>query len=246
MDCYYGSSVNDFLVLKDEVLLDRYPSPDYWSNWGISATEDQSSSSSACGGLPEQSFQQTTFSCDQPNYQLQDLPRFERMDDIFLETIPEDPPCVEILDKSVNFSPEKRCSNTPGGLQKDIAASKFDSSNSESKDCLDIEPPPVKSLDSHEEFILKDLQMVIGQFTEGTRFGFRDALYRLSGYTEQQQVLQDKDADPNTQKATLHTDDNETVRFQNNKSLESETNSTDRLIAKLMFNNMEFNMNGHQ
>lgn len=46
--------------------------------------KDQSSSSSVCGGLLEQSFQQTALSCDQPNYQLQDLSRFEHMDDIFL------------------------------------------------------------------------------------------------------------------------------------------------------------------
>ena len=135
MDWYYGSEVNDFLVPKDQDLLDRHPSPDCWSNWGISAIEgfnspkkfvimdfidetfnnqielesslhdkdqfnesfnnqieiesslhdkDQSSSSSVCGGLPEQSFQQTALSCDQPNYQFQDLPRFEQMDDIFL------------------------------------------------------------------------------------------------------------------------------------------------------------------
>lgn len=46
--------------------------------------KDQSSSSSVCGGLPEQSFQQTALSCDEPNYQLQDLSSFEQIDDIFL------------------------------------------------------------------------------------------------------------------------------------------------------------------
>lgn len=42
--------------------------------------KDQSSSSSVCGGLPEQSFQRTALSCDQ----LQDVSRFEHMDDNFL------------------------------------------------------------------------------------------------------------------------------------------------------------------
>lgn len=115
MDWYYGNGVNDYLVPNDQDLLDRHPSPDYWSNWGISSTEgfnspkknfimdffeerfnnitelepslhdkDQSTSSSVCGGFPEQSFQQAALSCDQPNYQLQDLPRFEPMNYTFL------------------------------------------------------------------------------------------------------------------------------------------------------------------
>lgn len=126
MDSYYGCSMNDFLVPEDQDLLDRHPSPDTWSKWGLNAPEgfdspqkffimelesnatelefnftdesfsneievepsqhdkDQSSSSSACGGLLEQSFEQTALSCDQPNYQLQDLSNIEQMDDIFL------------------------------------------------------------------------------------------------------------------------------------------------------------------
>ncbi|KAJ1399758.1 hypothetical protein SESBI_30061 [Sesbania bispinosa] len=311
MDWYYRSGDNDFQVPKDQELLDRNPSSDCWSNWGISATEgfkspkkffimdfidesfnnqielesslhdkDQSSSSSVCGGLPEQSFQQTALSCDQPNYQLQDLSRFEQMNDIFLDSVPEDLPCVENLDKSFNISPENQCSNTPGGLQKDIAASKFVSCNSESKE---IEAPSVKVLDSfeqcsrydgmheqpsHEEFILKDLQMVLGQLTEGARICFRDALYRLARNAEQQHLLQDQDGDLNMQKAMPNTEHNETVRYiceesemnqevwkrehfqripigyQEKEPMESETNSTDREIANLMFKNMEFNTHG--
>ncbi|XP_061343237.1 protein LNK3-like [Gastrolobium bilobum] len=290
MDWYYGNGINDFLVPKDQDLLDRHPSPDCWSNWGISVTEgfsspkkffimdfidesfnnqieletslhdkDQSSSSSVCGGLSEQSFQQTALSCDQPNYQLQDLQRFEQMNDTFLDSIPEDLPCVENLDKSFNISSENRSSNTSDQLQKDIASSKFVSCNSESKDCLDIEAPSDEVLDSFEqcsrddgmheqsaveEFILKDLEMVIGQFTERTRISFRDALYRLARNTGQQHVLQvqDQDGDHNMQRAMLHPDHSETVRSESKKPMESETNSVDRVIANLMFNNMEFNI----
>nr|ACU18276.1 unknown [Glycine max] len=39
MDWYYGNGINDYLVPRDQDLLDRHPSPDYWSNWGIGATE---------------------------------------------------------------------------------------------------------------------------------------------------------------------------------------------------------------
>ncbi|TKY49739.1 hypothetical protein E2542_SST27182 [Spatholobus suberectus] len=290
MDWYYGSGINDYLVPKDQDLLDRHHSPDYWSNWGISATEgfnspknffimdffeerfnsqielesslhdkDQSTSSSVCGGLPGQSFQQTALSCDQPNYQLQDLPRFE-LNDIFLDSVSEDLPCIDVgnVDKSINISPENQCSSTPGNLQKDITASKSVSSNSESKDCLDIEASSAKVLDSFEqcsrddvmcqqslldEFILKDLEMTIGQFTERARICFRDALYRLARNTEQQHVIVDQDEDLNIQKAMPHADHNETVRrSQDKKPMESATNNIDRIIANLMFKSMEFNI----
>ncbi|KAL2945828.1 hypothetical protein AAZX31_U026200 [Glycine max] len=291
MDWYYGNGVNDYLVPRDQDLLDRHPSPDYWSNWGISATEgfnspknlfimdffeerfnnqielepslhdkDQSSSSSVCGGLPEQSFQQTALSCDQPNYQLQDLLRFEPMNDTFLDSVPEGLPWVDVenLDKSINISPENQWSSTPGILQKEMPASKSVSSNSESKDCLDIEAPLAKVLDSFEqcnrddgmceqsssleEFILKDLEMVIGQFTKRTRICFRDALYRLARNTEEQHVMLDQNEDLNIQKAIPHTDHNETMRSQDKKPMESATNNIDRIIANLMFKSMEFNI----
>ncbi|KAL2990208.1 hypothetical protein AAZX31_11G184200 [Glycine max] len=199
-------------------------------------------------GLPEQSFQQTAFSCDQPNYQLQDLPRFEPMNDTFLDSVPEGLPCVDVenLDKSINISPENQCSSTPGILQKDIPASKSVSSNSESKNCLDIEcsrdDGMCEQSSSLEEFILKDLEMVIGQFTERTRICFRDALYRLARNTEEQPVMLDQNEDLNIQKAIPHTDHNETMRSQDKKPMESETNNIDRIIANLMFKSMEFNI----
>uniref|UniRef100_A0A0R0KCM3 Protein LNK3 n=1 Tax=Glycine max TaxID=3847 RepID=A0A0R0KCM3_SOYBN len=248
MDWYYGNGVNDYLVPRDQDLLDRHPSPDYWSNWGISATEDQSSSSSVCGGLPEQSFQQTALSCDQPNYQLQDLLRFEPMNDTFLDSVPEGLPWVDVenLDKSINISPENQWSSTPGILQKEMPASKSVSSNSESKDCLDIEcnrdDGMCEQSSSLEEFILKDLEMVIGQFTERTRICFRDALYRLARNTEEQHVMLDQNEDLNIQKAIPHTDHNETMRSQDKKPMESATNNIDRIIANLMFKSMEFNI----
>nr|KYP40145.1 hypothetical protein KK1_038514 [Cajanus cajan] len=281
MDWYYGSGVNDYLVPRDQDLLDRHPSPDYWSNWGISATEgfnspknffimdffeerfnnqielepslhdkDQSSSSSVCGGLPEQSFHQTSLSCDHPNYQLQDLPRFQPLNDAFLDSVPEDLPHVDVenLDKSTNISPGNQCSSTPGILQNDITASKSVSSNSESKDCMHIEDCNKDDDGTHEqssleEFILKDLEMVIGQFTDRTRICFRDALYRLARNTEQQHTMLDHDEELNIQKEKPHADQNEAMRrSQDKKPMESETNNIDRIIAHLMFKSMEFNI----
>ncbi|XP_052111157.1 protein LNK4 isoform X2 [Arachis duranensis] len=267
MDWYYGSDVNDFLVPKDQDLLDRHPSPGCWSNWGVNANEgfnlpkkfvvmdfmdesfdnqfrlessihdrfneslnnqielesslqdkDGSSSSSVCGGLPEKSFQQTALSCDQPNHQLQDLPRFKQTDDIFLDYVPEDLPYVDNLEKSFNFSPENQCI-TPGQLQKHTAASNSD-------DLLDIKALPANVLDSYEqssrdevlneqssleESILHDLEMVIGQFTEKTRICFRDALYRLARNNEHQHSVQDQEKDVDMKNVMLHMDQNQTV-----------------------------------
>ncbi|KAI4323579.1 hypothetical protein L6164_023175 [Bauhinia variegata] len=294
MDWYYGNVMNDLLVPKDQDLLDRLPSPDSWSNWGVSASEgfdspkkfcmmdtsprevdfnfndesfnseieiesslhdkNQSSSSSVCGRLPEQSFQQTALSCGQPNYQLQDLSRFERMEDIYLNSLFDDLLNVENRKKSICFSPEFQCGKIPGGSQKDNVDTEFAPCKSESMECLDIEALPVEVFDSKnngdedtleqsllEESILKDLEVVITQMTEKTRICFRDALYRLARNTNQQHVM-DQQGDLNMEKAMPEMDNNETVRSVDKKPMESETNSVDRAIASLMYNKMEINM----
>ncbi|XP_020240023.1 protein LNK3 isoform X1 [Cajanus cajan] len=298
MEWYYGCENSGFLVPNEqENLVERHPSPERWSEWGISTPpqeclmmdtneteeefnfidesfnneiefdhskydKDQSSSSSVCGGLTDQSFQQTALSCDhhhQPKYQLQDLSTFECTDDIFLykqlykhepviawDSVLEDFPCVESLHKSF-FYPENQCSsNTTGGVQKDFAASDLVPCNLDSKDCLDIEGHAVKVLDpfeqsngddtmleqfSLEEFTLQDFEMIIAQFTEKTRIGFRDAMYRLARNTKQH-VVEDLDGALN----------NETMRSEVKKPMESETNRVDRAVASLMFNKMELNI----
>ncbi|KAG5106552.1 hypothetical protein JHK82_043522 [Glycine max] len=267
MDWYYGCESSDLLVSKDqENLLERHPSPENWSEWGINAPEgfnspqeylimdtdetevefnfidesfnneiefdpcqydkDQSSSSSACGGFAEQSFQQMALTCD---HQLQDRSTFKHTDDIFLY---------------------KR------GVQKDIAASGFVPCNSDSKDCLDIEDHAVKVLDtfeqsngddtmleqlSLEEYTLQAFEMLIAQFTEKTRISFRDALYRLARNTKQH-VIEDLDGGLNMHQEMPDSVYHETMRSEDNKPMESESNSVDRAVANLMFNKMEINI----
>ncbi|XP_027354266.1 protein LNK3-like isoform X2 [Abrus precatorius] len=218
--------------------------------------KDQSSSSSVCGELPEQSFQQTALSCDhQPKYQLQDLSSFENMDDIFLDSVLEDFPCVENLQKSFFYSKNQR-SNISGGLQKDIAASGFVPCNLDYKDCPNIEAKAVEVLDpfelsnedmtmheqlSHEESTLQDLEMIIAQFTEKTRICFRDALYRLARDTKHE--VEELDGSLNMHQAMPSAVYSETMRSENQKPIiESETNSLDRAVANLMFNKMEINI----
>ncbi|KAH1148497.1 hypothetical protein AAZX31_15G215500 [Glycine max] len=293
MDWYYGCESSDLLVSKDqENLLERHPSPENWSEWGINAPEgfnspqeylimdtdetevefnfidesfnneiefdpcqydkDQSSSSSACGGFAEQSFQQMALTCD---HQLQDRSTFKHTDDIFLDSVLEDFPCVENLHKSFSYL-ENQCSNTTGGVQKDIAASGFVPCNSDSKDCLDIEDHAVKVLDtfeqsngddtmleqlSLEEYTLQAFEMLIAQFTEKTRISFRDALYRLARNTKQH-VIEDLDGGLNMHQEMPDSVYHETMRSEDNKPMESESNSVDRAVANLMFNKMEINI----
>lgn len=162
------------------------------------------------------------------------------------DSVLEDFPCVESLHKSF-FYPENQCSsNTTGGVQKDFEASDLVPCNLDSKDCLDIEGHAVKVLDpfeqsngddtmleqfSLEEFTLQDFEMIIAQFTEKTRIGFRDAMYRLARNTKQH-VVEDLDGALN----------NETMRSEDKKPMESETNRVDRAVASLMFNKMELNI----
>ncbi|KAI4332944.1 hypothetical protein L6164_017810 [Bauhinia variegata] len=206
--------------------------------------KDQSSSSSLYGGLPEQSFHLTALSGNQPNYQLQDLSRFEQMDHIFMNSLLDDLPDVENLNRSLCSSPEFH------------ADSKFVPCDSKPEEGLDIgfKAPSVEvsdpqnnidedtlELSSLEEYILQDLEMVIAQFTEKTRIRFRDALYRLARSTNQQHVLY-QHGDLNMEKAMPHMDNNETVRSLDKKPMESDTNSVDRAIANLMYNRMDINV----
>ncbi|CAL5196391.1 unnamed protein product [Lathyrus oleraceus] len=204
----------------------------------------QSSSSSVCEGLTDQSFQQSSVSHHhrrQTNYQLQELSSsFEQTDDIFLDSILEDFPCAENLNKSFYFYPENQCSNSPGGLQRDMAASEFLSYNSNSDDCLNIETLQIldhseqfngdESMHTHssiEESTLQNLEAIISQFNDKTRISFRDALYRLARDTKQQHAVDDLDGDISMQEA---------LRSDDKQPMESETNSVDRAVANLMFN----------
>ncbi|XP_061366736.1 protein LNK3-like isoform X3 [Gastrolobium bilobum] len=96
---------------------------------------------------------------------------------------------------------------------------------------------------SVEKSTLQDLEMVTAQFTEKTRICFRDALYRLARNTKlRHHVVEDLDGDLNMQQSMLQAVHNETLRSEDKKPMESETNIVDRAVANLMFNKMEINM----
>ncbi|KAL9386419.1 hypothetical protein Peur_019543 [Populus x canadensis] len=70
--------------------------------------EDQSSGSRTSRGFSEDSFPQNALSCDQSDYQLDDLAGIEQLDEIFFSLL-EDQPTNENLHGSFCFSPEAEC-----------------------------------------------------------------------------------------------------------------------------------------
>ncbi|XP_057727919.1 protein LNK3-like isoform X1 [Arachis stenosperma] len=274
MDCYDGHGIHDFILPKYEDLFNAC-SPENWSRWELSAPNarevelsyidkyfiekidlgaSQQDSSSVCGPQPSQ---QMAFSHNEPNYELQDLSSFEQIDDIFVDSLFEGPPCVENSQKSFFLCPEKCCCNIPDQLQKDFEASTFVPCDSESKDCLDVEEPMFEELDafewcsrdetmdeqfSLEESILQNLETVIVQFNEKTRICFRDALNRLARNTKQQAAGENQNQDLYMVKAIPQAVHGLTERSEEKEPMESETNIVDRAVANLLFNKMDLNL----
>ncbi|KAJ6934476.1 protein LNK3 isoform X1 [Populus alba x Populus x berolinensis] len=73
--------------------------------------EDQSSGSRTGRGFSEDSFPQNALSCDQSDYQLDDLAGIDQLDEIFFSLL-EDQPTNENLHGSFCFSPEAECAMT--------------------------------------------------------------------------------------------------------------------------------------
>ncbi|KAI8571596.1 hypothetical protein RHMOL_Rhmol01G0132200 [Rhododendron molle] len=84
---------------------------------------------------------------------------------------------------------------------------------------------------SIEASILHELQGAVAQLSEKTRIGFRDAFYRLAKNSEQ--YMENHSQNGDLVSDTVH---DETLRSENTKTVESETNSIDRAIANLLFN----------
>lgn len=95
MDWYYGCGTDDFVVPNDQDLLDRPPSPENWSKWGISTPEDYYSSQKffitdknstevEFNFKTEVEFEPSQYDVDQSCDQLQELSSFEPMEDIYL------------------------------------------------------------------------------------------------------------------------------------------------------------------
>ncbi|GLT93432.1 hypothetical protein SLE2022_112260 [Rubroshorea leprosula] len=76
------------------------------------SAEDESCSS-VCGGSSQESLNQAPISHRQLDYQLDELSRFQQMDDIFLNSLLEDLPGSEDSVKSYSHSPDSQCDMMP-------------------------------------------------------------------------------------------------------------------------------------
>ncbi|KAK6228580.1 hypothetical protein SCA6_000920 [Theobroma cacao] len=201
--------------------------------------KDPSSFPSVCGGLSEESLNQAPLSYPQPDYELDDFGRFQQMDDIFLSSLLEDLLGSEDLQKSVCFSPEDQCGRVPADyLLTDAPLAK-------------ILAPPERNSEtgfvsegiSLEESVLQELEMVTVQLSNKTRICFRDAFYRLAKNSKQNPVVINQHGNVCVRThAPMWIVSEEKMRSGRKETTESETNSIDRAIANLTFNNMETNV----
>ncbi|KAF9688808.1 hypothetical protein SADUNF_Sadunf01G0026600 [Salix dunnii] len=254
--------------------------------------KDQSSGSSISGRLSEKSLPQTALSCDQPDYQLDDLSEIEQLDEFFLSSFLEDLPRNENLHSSFPFSPEAECgmasadnhftdtisdlqsiSNDAHGMgsskylkthafspslsweEGEVAASHFNPCNSDQRDLAPVKASLVNvSVPSEHDSMtglvdeetslqqsaLQELEMVMAQLNDKTRICFRDALYRLASNSKKHPIKHDQNGDLSME--TPGTGEDEKMGSGGKTTIEMETNSIDRAIAKLMFSKMDLNI----
>ncbi|XP_050385608.1 protein LNK3 [Argentina anserina] len=151
--------------------------------------------------------------------------------------------------KTHAFSPEL------GSERGQSTISQFSPCNSEQKDCLQVKAQTVPLMSpseqrcphggvdedtSVEESVLQELEMVMTQLTEKTRICIRDALYRLADNSKGSHVTHDQDGDLANEKLSSWAVHDETARSESKRDTESETNTIDRAIANLMFNEIDF------
>ncbi|KAF8403670.1 hypothetical protein HHK36_011774 [Tetracentron sinense] len=268
-DWYLGSDDDDFIVPKDQEPSYRFPSPDHWLQWEITAEESFGLPNTDCvrktnltkeelnfnekilhdqvdcsGGNPEASLCITTLLDDRLDYQLDDLARMDQMDDIFLSSLLEE----DLPDPESQYS-MMWLDNLPADMIVDSWDVLRDLSGM---------APVVKGMIPSElnspckedglmceemslEESLHEFEAVMTKLTQKTRICFRDALYRLSKSSQQRHMLvQSQSGDITMDKLPLSAVPNETLRLGRMKSMELETNSIDRSIASLMFNKMNF------
>ncbi|WRX12889.1 hypothetical protein QQP08_005376 [Theobroma cacao] len=96
---------------------------------------------------------------------------------------------------------------------------------------------------SLEESVLQELEMVTVQLSNKTRICFRDAFYRLAKNSKQNPVVINQHGNVCVRThAPMWIVSEEKMRSGRKETTESETNSIDRAIANLTFNNMETNV----
>ncbi|KAJ0266227.1 Protein LNK4 [Hirschfeldia incana] len=178
---------------------------------------------------------------------LHDFDGIQQMDDAFLSSILEDVPG----NGNLHWFKESDNNNSPGSSSvayldtldgREVPMYQYNWEACNNMPLMEGEKP-MKISDlceenmeeqSTEEVVLQDLQRASEKLTDVTRKCFRDTFYRLA----KNSLQKCESGNMNTEEFLQDT----TFSGDINQKTESETNSIDRAIANLTFNNMESNM----
>ncbi|CAH8312635.1 unnamed protein product [Eruca vesicaria subsp. sativa] len=272
MDRYSRRNTEDLVVPNYQETSDSYPSPDMWGGWsmnsqkavekcfdfdvinngfsgGLYSQMDMEMETGTSGDVGEES--KRLKSSDGCFYNsassLHDFDGIQQMDDVFLSSILEDVPGngnLHCFKESDNNSPGGSSSvaylDTLDGGEVPMYQYNWEACNDmplmEGEEPMKMSDLCEENMEepSTEEVVLQDLQRATEKLNDVTRKCFRDTFYRLaknsqqkceSGNINSEEFLQDTTFSGNI-----------------NQKTESETNSIDRAVANLTFNNMESNM----
>ncbi|KAL1802685.1 hypothetical protein ACET3Z_031332 [Daucus carota] len=270
MEWYFSNDGDDLVVPKDMKPIDRLPSPNSWSDWGVSDFHKKnidaenlcdeldlsisrhqmecSSNSSMSYGF-QNNLQQWGTSTQRQSDDIQ-------MDEIYMNSLLDEDLATENLYGSSSFSPQSN-SNFGGSnyYDNDTFSPKTDWNREASNSFPSIKEPVLKDSvasehgtgrvymheqTSLEESVLQELEMVTSKLNLKTRNCFRDSLYRLAENSRTNTSTPVQNGDLVIEKKTVETVNNEKSSVQETEATESKTNAIDRAVANLMFAKMDF------
>ncbi|KAK1400972.1 hypothetical protein POM88_000577 [Heracleum sosnowskyi] len=270
MEWYFSNDRDDLVVPKDMKPIDRLPSPNSWSDWGVSdfpkknfdgenlcdeldlsisrhQMECSSNSSMSYG------FQNNLQQWGTPSQRPSDI----QMDEIYMNSLLDEDLATENLYGSSSFSPTSN-SNGFGGsnyFENDTFSPTTDWNREASNSFPSGKEPVLKDSvasehgtgreymheqTSVEESVLQELEMVTSKLNLKTRNCFRDSLYRLAVNSRTNTSTPVQNGDVILKKTPVETVNNDKFRVQETEATESKTNAIDRAIANLMFAKMDF------
>ncbi|KAF8115607.1 hypothetical protein N665_0025s0075 [Sinapis alba] len=270
MDRYSRRNGEDLVVPNYHETSDSYPSSDMWGGWSMNSQKAAEKcfdfdviNNGFSGGLysqmdmemetgtsgevveEEESKRLKSAGCFYNSASsLHDFDGIQQMDDVFLSSILEDVPG----NGNLHWFKDSDNNNSPGSSSvayldtldgREVPMFQYNWEACNDMPLMEGEEPMKISENieepSTEEVVLQDLQRATEKLTDVTRKCFRDTFYRLAKNS------QHKCESGNIINSEEFLEDTTFSENMNHKT-ESETNSIDRAVANLTFNNMESNM----
>ncbi|KAF8075688.1 hypothetical protein N665_1072s0015 [Sinapis alba] len=250
MDCYTGRNFEELVVPSYQ---ETSPSNGMWGGWSMNSPEKcfdydgfngEGLLYSQMGMRTSEEEEEEESKRSNPFYgasSLHDFEGIEQMDDIFLSSILEDVPGSDDVQNSIGSSSMYGGSEVPMfhchamTLKEESAPFTISDQN---------------MLDSHygddelssEELVLQDLQRASEKLTDETRKCFRDTFYRLARNSQEKLDSDSTNSGEFHMQASRYDDYGDNTRLSREEEIESETNSIDRAVANLTYNQMESNI----